>query len=257
MNETLKSPSEKKEHVRILLTEDNTSDASLVEKCLKRSELACFEIVRATRLSEAVLKASRSRFDAVILDLFLPDSDGLPTLETFISAHKNTPIIVLTGFDSESVGVEAIRRGAEEYILKGELPEHSLPRFITMAVERWRSKFNSPQMHSQLQFSLNYGPLRVDVIKQAVSVLRGSGTINISLTPIELRILALLIRNVGQILSRSQIVAEIWGEQEQDLSVRSVDKHLSSLKNKTAPVLSGLESVYSVGYRLNPYIETF
>src|SRR4051812_20174057 len=104
-----------KSSIRVLLAEDNHPDACLVAKILEKSDLAEFQIDRASSLAEAIRKGTHDHYDVVLLDLFLPDSGGLATLETFLATNRSVPIIVLTGYEQETIGIEAIRKGAEEY----------------------------------------------------------------------------------------------------------------------------------------------
>jgi len=139
----------------ILLVEDNPDDARLVEWALlespdphRKSQTTqpyggendpLFEIdefTTATRLSEAVDEARTQLPDVVLLDLDLPDSRGIETLEAFVNRTPPLPVVVLTGRDETELGVAAIRRGAQDYIYKGDLTNALLLRTIRYAVER-------------------------------------------------------------------------------------------------------------------------
>ncbi|MGZ6434299.1 MAG: sensor histidine kinase [Pseudobdellovibrionaceae bacterium] len=125
-------------HIEILLIEDNIGDSRLIREYL-REELPLAKLTIAEKLSVAQLALSTGvdRFDIILLDLALPDSFGLKTLDAITkSSPKNTPIIVLTGNDDKADAVKAMRLGAQDYITKGRYTAESLARAINYAVER-------------------------------------------------------------------------------------------------------------------------
>ena len=93
---------------------------------------------RAERLQQAAEYLARDTADVILLDLALPDSEGLATLERAIAAAPHVPIIIMTGLDDESVAIEAVRKRAQSYLVKGEIPPRLLLRTIHYAVERKR-----------------------------------------------------------------------------------------------------------------------
>ncbi|MDB5037870.1 MAG: hybrid sensor histidine kinase/response regulator [Bacteriovoracaceae bacterium] len=239
--------------LKILLVEDNSSDAKLLCRALEKSKIDRFDVVSVTRLSAALSSLTTQKFDAVILDLFLPDSRGLETLDAILEAVGRSPVIVLTGLEDEAIGVKAIQKGAEEYLLKAEVSDKSISLFISMAIERNRIRSGHQDSPAETQFHV--GALEIDLIKQEVRLRTDHTFQSINLTPLEFKILALLARNQGVVLPRSRIVAEIWGEpttQDLQISVRTLDKHVSALKRKCGSALEHLQSVYGVGYSLDP-----
>lgn len=124
---------------RILLIEDNPGDARLIELMLNDARGFPFEIEFADRLTEGLETLETKEFDVVILDLTLPDSSGL---ETFTQLHDHAlqiPIIVLTGFADEELAVSAVREGAQDYLVKGELDGNLLARACRYALERHKA----------------------------------------------------------------------------------------------------------------------
>ncbi len=121
---------------RILLVEDNPGDADLILEMLPTSGFRLFEVTCATRLSQAVEHLAASRFDIILLDLGLPDSDGIKTLRAMRLHTVDLPIVVLTGNNDEQTGLTAVLEGAQDYLIKGQIHKDLLNRSITYAVAR-------------------------------------------------------------------------------------------------------------------------
>ena len=124
--------------VRILLVEDNEDDALLLRENLSEDRCACFDLVHAGRLSTALERLAERDIDVVLLDLGLPDSQGLDSLKEINSKYQNVPIIVLTGLSDESLGIDAVRMGAQDYLVKGQVSQSLLIRAVRYSVERKR-----------------------------------------------------------------------------------------------------------------------
>ena len=120
----------------ILVVEDSTSDANLLYQTFLKAGKSDWSLTITERLSEGIAEAKASHFDIVLLDLSLPDSDGLETVETFIEAVPNVPAIVLTVASDERLALAAINKGAQDYLIKGEITHTLLVRSITYSIER-------------------------------------------------------------------------------------------------------------------------
>jgi PAS domain S-box-containing protein len=118
------------------LIEDNPGDARLILEMLKEEKFPVENIEHVERLSKGRSRLAEGAIDAVLLDLGLPDSQGLATFEKIHSAAPQVPIVILTGLKDDAQGVEAVRRGAQDYLSKGRLDSPLLARAITYAVER-------------------------------------------------------------------------------------------------------------------------
>src|SRR5688572_2194459 len=124
--------------IKVLLIEDNPTDARLLRLFLGESTTSQFEITHVDRLTQGMERLSEGRFDVILSDLLLPDSQGIETFE-WLEAHvQDIPIIVLSGSDDETLAVRAVREGAQDYLVKGRIDAHVLVRSITYAIERHR-----------------------------------------------------------------------------------------------------------------------
>ena len=126
------------ESIRILLVEDNPGDARLLREFLADVENTPFDPVHVERLGNALQRLRNERFDVILLDLSLPDAQGL---ETITRAYKQgAPIVVLTGLDDKALAINALREGAQDYLVKGQIEAPLLERSIRYAIERHRAE---------------------------------------------------------------------------------------------------------------------
>jgi len=126
--------------IKILLVEDNDIDARLTQDILADWSLEQFEIIHVRRLSDAFKNLARAHFDAVLLDLSLPDGYGLSTLRQMQAANPRIAIIVLSGLDDQTLAIQAVRNGAQDYLVKGDRQSDLLARSIRYAIERKRAE---------------------------------------------------------------------------------------------------------------------
>jgi len=134
---------------RLLLVEDNPDDVDLLHETLREAE-AGFELEHCARLKNALQRLSGENFDAVLLDLGLPDAQGLDTFLRVRSHAPHVPIVVLTGLDDESLAVTAVREGAQDYLVKGQLSADLLVRAIRYAIERKRAELSLRESNALL-----------------------------------------------------------------------------------------------------------
>jgi len=143
--------------INLLLVDDDSVDRRLVVKALSRfSHIVKFNIETAGTLSEAMELLSSGSYDVVLLDLTLPDSSGIDTVQEANTADSDVPIVVLTGLSDERMALHAIEKGATDYLVKGKFSDDGLMRTIRYAIERkrpeqklknaakeWRTTFDS------------------------------------------------------------------------------------------------------------------
>jgi signal transduction histidine kinase len=122
--------------IRVLLVEDNPEDAEIFCLELMKATVGRFAVQTADRLSVGIALAKEGNVDVVVLDLSLPDSMGIGTLEKMIEAAPTIPIVVLTGAQSGRLGLEEVNKGAQDYLVKGEFSAHTIARALLFAIER-------------------------------------------------------------------------------------------------------------------------
>jgi diguanylate cyclase (GGDEF)-like protein len=129
-----------KEALRVLSVEDNPGDAILVREMLRDASPDGFVLQNADRLSTAVACLLDDAVDCVLLDLSLPDAEGLEALAQVRTVALDVPIIVLTGRSDEVLAVQAVHEGAQDYLIKGQVDARLLSRSINYAIERKRAE---------------------------------------------------------------------------------------------------------------------
>ena len=125
---------------KLLLVEDNPGDARLIQEMLRESGAHWLDMVHVSRLEEALSCLAGEAFDVVVLDLSLPDSLGFDTFARVHAQAPELPIVVLTGLADEALGVEAVKGGSQDYLVKGQVNGNLLIRTLRYAVERQRAQ---------------------------------------------------------------------------------------------------------------------
>jgi two-component system, cell cycle response regulator len=126
--------------INVLLVEDNDVDAQLTQDLLFEWSSEEFNITRAKTLKEGLAHLSRERFDAILLDLSLPDAFGLPTVRQIHTTSPTIPVVVLSGVSDQSLALQAVQQGAQDYLVKGQGHPELLARAVRYAIERKRSE---------------------------------------------------------------------------------------------------------------------
>lgn len=124
--------------IKVLLIEDNLGDARILCELLQQYHGTPFELVHVERLSDALISIDEKSCGVILLDLTLPDADGLDTISRLRRHAERVPIVVLTGLDDEDVAVEAIEQGAQDYLIKGQVDGPLLARALRYAIQRHR-----------------------------------------------------------------------------------------------------------------------
>ena len=149
---------------KLLIVEDNPGDHDLVTEYLDMAGLA-FRAENAPTLDDAITMFQDRAFDLAILDLGLPDSQGLDTLNTFIRRFPRTPVIALTGQDDDELARLAIHEGAQDYLIKGKISPDQMMRAIRYAIER-------KNIENELEAIYDNAPVLMMLVNQDRTILR-------------------------------------------------------------------------------------
>ncbi|NET58026.1 MAG: response regulator [Symploca sp. SIO2E6] len=122
--------------MKILLIEDNLAEARLLQEVLKGSTFKQFSLMHVKRLREALEQLNQDCFDVILLDLSLPDSQGLASLPPLINCAPSIPIVVLTNTNDDELAIAAVRQGAQDYLVKRQISRDVLVRSVRYAIER-------------------------------------------------------------------------------------------------------------------------
>jgi PAS domain S-box-containing protein len=124
--------------MRILIVEDNRAQQTLIREMTKTGLKSPANFTTTARRATALEQLAETEFDVILLDLMLPDSEGLDTFETLQAHAPHVPIIVLSGVDDEELALQAVQAGAQDYLVKGQFTHHLLAHAIPYAIERKR-----------------------------------------------------------------------------------------------------------------------
>ncbi len=124
--------------LQILLVEDNAGDTRLLREMFSQEKPGSFHLTCVLRMRDAEIQLAKGGVDVVLLDMGLPDEHGLDTLRRAQAAAPGVPVIVLTGLDDEVLAAEAMKEGAQDYLIKGQIENRALPRALRHAIERRR-----------------------------------------------------------------------------------------------------------------------
>jgi signal transduction histidine kinase len=223
-----------KKTLRVLLVEDNAGDARLLREMFTKEAAGCFTLTHLTRMAEAEKHLARGDVDIVLLDMGLPDGHGLETLRRARAAAPDVVMIVLTGLEDEALAAEAIKEGAQDYLIKGQIENRALPRALRHAMERHRMQAETDAMRAhQLQ-------LKDEFLSHVSHELRSPLTSIYSFTtiisdglagetnPQQNEYLQIILRNVRQLQSMIEDLLEVTqaqaGKLKIDLQSVSVDE---------------------------------
>ncbi len=164
--------------VNILLIEDNPADVELLKISLKDSSIK-HELFHGDTLFESVDIATNKDIQLVLLDLTLPDSSGFKTLTSFLEKVENIPVVILTGVNNEIVGNQAIKAGAQDFLVKGQFDGKLLGRTIRYSLHRFNSQLKlenaltdlelSKKKYIEAQEMAHFGNWEMDIVSNQMS----------------------------------------------------------------------------------------
>lgn len=122
--------------IKVLLIEDNDADARLIKEMFKEISKHKYELTHFISLQEGLKALDKNEYDILLLDLSLTDSKGFETFEKAHDYDPKVPIVILSGLDDEEIAIRAVRQGAQDYFVKGDINSRILSRAINYAIER-------------------------------------------------------------------------------------------------------------------------
>ena len=224
----------------ILVVEDDTAVRNLITTTLKAHD---YRYLTAVNGESAVLEASSHNPDVILLDLGLPDIDGVEVIRR-VRSWSNLPIIVISARSEDTDKIEALDNGADDYLTKPFSVDELLAR---LRVTQRRLSFMQETMSAQDSVFVN-GPLKIDFSA-------GCACLNeepLSLTPTEYKLLCLMARNVGKVLTHTYITEHVWGSSFKS-DVASLRVFMATLRKKleSAPgAPQQIQTHIGVGYRM-------
>jgi len=220
----------------ILVVDDKANVRQLLDEYLTQQG---FRVVTATNGREALYAARQENPDVILLDIMMPEMDGLQFLEHY-RREKSVPVIILTARDEETDTVVGLELGADDYVLK--------PFRVRELVARIRAVLRRAEPIDGQRKSLKVGDLLLDEGAHTVSA-RGAA---VNLTPTEFNLLALFMRAPGQVFTREQLADQLSEVGYSGLE-RTLNVHIRNLRARIEPDPNEpqyIETVFGVGYRL-------
>jgi two-component system, OmpR family, KDP operon response regulator KdpE len=202
---------------QVLVIEDEPAIRNVLRVLLTAEGYRCIEADTALR---AEIEARSHKPDLLLIDLGLPDDDGLKVIRR-VRAWSPVPIVVLSARTMEEQKVAALDAGADDYVAKPFSAAELLARLRAALRRSVRSTSSAP---------LQFGAVRVDLARREAH----AGDDEIHLTPLEYRVLECLARHLGSIVMQGQLIREVWGPERQDDS-RSLRVCIKNLRSKLEP----------------------
>ncbi len=220
---------------KILVVDDEPDALELIQYNLKT---AGFDVVTAADGEEALKKARTTQPELIILDVMLPEVDGLEVCKTLRREPDTAgiPIIMLTAKAGEIDRVLGLELGADDYVTKPFSPRELVLRVKALLRRRTPSE---PEVEK-----LEFPDLKIDVARHEVLV----GGRRVDLTATEFKLLTLLAERRGRVQSRDTLLRDVW-DYENFIDTRTVDTHMRRLREKLGDAARYLDTVRGVGYR--------
>jgi len=216
--------------MQVLVLEDAPHIRTLLTKGL---ESKGHDVIAAENKAAAEALLQSKQVDLVIVDRILPDGDGLDLVREMRQAGRETPAICLTVRDRVEDRVEGLRAGVDDYLLK------------PFSFEELLARIDAVTRRSGVKERFNIGPLSLDAAAHNVTI---DGQ-PVDLSAREFALLLALARNTGQVMTRRQILEEVWGIRQEEKRTNVVDVYIRYLRSKLGTDL--IRTVRGVGYMLS------
>ena len=165
--------------INVLLIEDNPGDVRLIQELMKEIEYGSLNLFYQDNLGDGIRILAEQKFQVILLDLSLPDSEGLHTLKQILMKATEVPIIVLTGTDDQLIAIEAVKSGAQDYLIKGNINGTLLERSIYYSIERQNIMKKLKQSEKKFRLAFHRASFYKDILAHDINnILHGimSGT---------------------------------------------------------------------------------
>jgi DNA-binding response OmpR family regulator len=228
---------------RILVVEDNPDLAFGIRNNL---EIEGYEVSVAHDGSSALVQAEEYKPDLIILDLGIPDPDGFRVLRTIRERGDTVPVMILSAAGEEASKVRGLRIGADDFVTKPFSVLELMAR-VEALLRRQRAAAGNKQ-DAAASTTVKFGDVTVDLVSRAILV-RGQ---RVDLTPRAFDLLAALVRRKGQVVTRVDLMREVWGHRT-EIASRTVDTHIADIRKAIEDDPNDpkfLITVWKTGYRL-------
>ena len=255
--------------IHVLLVEDNPGDAFQVEVMLNQTELNQFQMMHVEQLKAAAYRLAEENFDIILLDLGLPDCQGLAALMAIKAQVPHIPVVILTGLGDEKLSFQAVRQGAQDYLVKGQVTAEVLVRTIRYAIERKRAEEALMQAKAAAEAGnrakSEFLASMSHELRTPLNVMLGFTQIlhqDCSLTPQQHEYLNIIFRSgehllslINDILDMSKIEA---GKTQVNLNHFDLDDLLNSLEEmfQQRAQLQGLQLIFDRALDIPQYVQT-
>ncbi len=224
---------------QILLVEDSKE----IYQMVLQSTLQLADLTWAKTIKEAKLILKNKAFDLLILDIELPDGNGIEFCSSIQSIHPHILVFFLSSHTTLSEKVLGFSAGADDYITKPFSPLELKAR-LESRLRKTKQQLVSAEIFKWNEIEINRASQNVNIIEKGEAK-------KLELTALEFKLLLYFAGKPGVVIARDEILNDIWGE---DIHVyqRSVDTHVSKLRKKLGVVSHILESIHGSGYKFNP-----
>jgi signal transduction histidine kinase len=219
--------------VKILLIEDNLASARLLQEFLTQAQSQEFTLVHVKRLGEALQELSQCNYDVILLDLTLPDSQGLSSLPPLICQAPSTPIVVLTNTNDEELAIEAVRQGAQDYLVKRQVNVDVLARSLRYAIERKQVLESLRTVNETLQ-------IRVE--ERTAELVKAN-----ELNQFKSEFVSMLSHDIRNPLNTILLAAGLLQNQDERLTKEKKQNHLQMIRSAIKNMAKLLDEVTFIG----------
>lgn len=238
--------------LQVLLVEDNAGDVRLLREMFSKERADSFELTHCLRMAEAERRLAKGGVDIVLLDMGLPDGHGLDTVRRAHAAAPGVPMIVLTGLDDEALAAEAMKEGAQDYLIKGQIENRALPRALRHAIERHRMQTETDLIRiQQIQLKDEFLSHVSHELRSPLSAIRQFVTILLDglageLQPEQQEYMGIVLRNVKQLQSMISDLLEVTRVQAGKLMIEPQCTSVADAIAYTVDTLQGAASAKGI-----------